>query len=245
MSGSAPGPHRIVFANEKGGTGKSTTAVHVAIALAYQGARVAAIDLDSRQRTLHRYLENRAETERRRGIRLPGAEFAVFRGETVEALDQLSNELGEDHDFLLFDTPGRDDPFARHVATRADTLVEPTLRTIYVAANGGNDANDGLSPAQAVATVQRGHKQREVVTRYGGKEAVELALYKEGDANTVGVARWMLIGIGQAVLFGAVTGLKWLTRAKDRAEWLDRAARGLGKTFWWGPFKIQFYGRTA
>jgi len=33
-------PHRIVFANEKGGTGKSTTAVHVAIALAYLGVRV-------------------------------------------------------------------------------------------------------------------------------------------------------------------------------------------------------------
>jgi len=119
------GPHRIVFANEKGGTGKSTTAVHVAIALAYQGARVAAIDLDARQRTLHRYLENRAETERRRGIRLPGADFAVFRGEAIEALDQLSEELGEKHDFLIFDTPGRDDPFARHVATRADTLVTP------------------------------------------------------------------------------------------------------------------------
>ena len=119
------GPHRIVFANEKGGTGKSTTAVHVAVALAYQGAKVAAIDLDSRQRTLHRYLENRAETQRRRKITLPTPEFAVFRGETVEALDQLSDELGEGADFLLFDTPGRDDPFARHVATRADTLVTP------------------------------------------------------------------------------------------------------------------------
>ena len=119
------GPHRIVFANEKGGTGKSTTAVHVAVALAYQGAKVAAIDLDSRQQTLHRYLENRAETQRRRGVQLPGPEFAVFRGETVEALDQLSDELGEGYDFLLFDTPGRDDPFARHVATRADTLVTP------------------------------------------------------------------------------------------------------------------------
>ena len=119
------GPHRIVFANEKGGTGKSTTAVHVAVALAYQGAKVAAIDLDSRQRTLHRYLENRAETQRRRKVQLPGPEFAVFRGETVEALDQLSDELGDDYDFLLFDTPGRDDPFARHVATRADTLVTP------------------------------------------------------------------------------------------------------------------------
>ena len=125
MSGPSNGPHRIVFANEKGGTGKSTTAVHVAVALAYQGAKVAAIDLDSRQRTLHRYLENRAETQRRRKVQLPGPEFAVFRGETIEALDQLSDELGEGNDFLLFDTPGRDDPFARHVATRADTLVTP------------------------------------------------------------------------------------------------------------------------
>ncbi|HKY32445.1 MAG TPA: efflux RND transporter permease subunit [Candidatus Polarisedimenticolia bacterium] len=40
-----------------------------------------------------------------------------------------------------------------------------------------------------VAEVVRSHKQREVVTRFGGKEAVELALYKEGDANTVKVAR--------------------------------------------------------
>ena len=121
----SPAPHRIVFANEKGGTGKSTTAVHVAIALAYQGAKVAAIDLDPRQRTLHRYLENREETERRRAIELPNARYAVFTGETVEELDQLAAELSEGMDFLLFDTPGRDDPFARHVATGADTLVTP------------------------------------------------------------------------------------------------------------------------
>jgi chromosome partitioning protein len=108
--------HRIVFANEKGGTGKSTTAVHIAVALAFQGAKVAAIDLDPRQRTLHRYLENRAETERR---------FAVFEGDSVEQLEAMSDELGGGMDFLIFDTPGRDDPFARHAATSADTLVTP------------------------------------------------------------------------------------------------------------------------
>ncbi len=118
-------PHRIVFANEKGGTGKSTTAVHVAIALAYQGARVAAIDLDPRQRTMHRYFENRSDTERRRGIALPGAACSVFTGESVEALDLLAAEAAEGMDFLVFDTPGRDDDFARHVATTADTLVTP------------------------------------------------------------------------------------------------------------------------
>lgn len=118
-------PYRIVFANEKGGTGKSTTAVHVAIALAYQGARVAAIDLDSRQRTMHRYFENRAETMRRRQITLPCATFAVYEGTSADELDALAAQMGEEHDFLVFDTPGRDDPLARHVATGADTLVTP------------------------------------------------------------------------------------------------------------------------
>ncbi len=117
--------HRIVFANEKGGTGKSTTAVHIAIALAYQGARVAAVDLDPRQRTLHRYLENRTETEKRRNISLPNARFTVFEGDSIEALDALTAGLAAGSDFLIFDTPGRDDPYARHVATGADTLVTP------------------------------------------------------------------------------------------------------------------------
>ena len=118
-------PHRIVFANEKGGTGKSTTAVHVAIALAYQGARVACVDLDPRQRTLFRYLENRLETERRRGISLPGALFTVYDGHSTDDLDELGDQIGAGQDFLIFDTPGKDDPMARHVATTADTLVTP------------------------------------------------------------------------------------------------------------------------
>ena len=118
-------PHRIVFANEKGGTGKSTTAVHVAVALAFQGARVAAIDLDTRQRTMHRYCENRAATAERRDVVLAGPVCEVFRGETVEELEEQTARMAEGMDFILYDTPGRDDPFARHVATEADTLVTP------------------------------------------------------------------------------------------------------------------------
>ena len=118
-------PHRIVFANEKGGTGKSTTAVHVAVALAYHGVKVAAIDLDPRQRTLFRYLENRAETAKRRDIDLPTATFDVFDGDETAALDAQIERLSEGADFIIFDTPGRDDVLARHVATEADTLVTP------------------------------------------------------------------------------------------------------------------------
>lgn len=119
------GPHRIVFANEKGGTGKSTTAVHIAVALAYLGARVGAIDLDPRQRTLHRYMENRGETLRRRELDLPVVKFDVFRGSTTAELDELIAQVSQDVDYLIFDTPGRDDEFARHVAVEADTLVTP------------------------------------------------------------------------------------------------------------------------
>lgn len=121
----APGPHMIVFANEKGGTGKSTCAVHFAVALATLGWRVAGIDLDSRQRTFHRYLENRTRTALRRGIELPTPRFEVFNGESLEVLDDQIAGLARDCDFLIADTPGRDDQYTHALAARADTLVTP------------------------------------------------------------------------------------------------------------------------
>jgi Mrp family chromosome partitioning ATPase len=51
--------HVIVLGDEKGGTGKSTLSIHITIALLKAGCRVASIDLDVRQRTLTRFLENR------------------------------------------------------------------------------------------------------------------------------------------------------------------------------------------
>ena len=117
--------HRIVFANEKGGTGKSTTAVHVAIALAAAGHRVAALDLDTRQRTLARYLDNRAATARRRTLDLPKADYAVLDLLTPAGLTQEIARLGHGADYVIVDTPGRDDPLARAAIAQADTLVTP------------------------------------------------------------------------------------------------------------------------
>lgn len=117
--------HRIVFANEKGGTGKSTTAVHVAIALAAAGHRVAALDLDTRQKTLARYLDNRAATMRRGGLRLATANHAVLSLLTPAGLDQEVARLGHGADYVIIDTPGRDDPLARAAIAIADTLVTP------------------------------------------------------------------------------------------------------------------------
>ena len=117
--------HVVVFANEKGGTGKSTTAVHVAIALAAKGLRVACLDLDHRQRTLGRYLDNRAATIARKGIALPMPIHATSDGRSEENLEGLWVELLDQADYLIVDTPGRDDPFARTAVALADTLVTP------------------------------------------------------------------------------------------------------------------------
>ena len=122
---SQPRAHRIVFANEKGGTGKSTTAVHVAVALSYLGKKVSAIDLDPRQRTMHRYIENREAIQEKRGIELPSPVCEVFRHKTEQALSLAMERLDGDADFILVDTPGRDDPLARAAAEQADTLVTP------------------------------------------------------------------------------------------------------------------------
>ena len=118
-------PHFIVFANEKGGTGKSTTAVHTAIALAASGHRVGALDLDQRQRTMTRYLENRDATIRRLDRPLPCATYEVLEDLSETGLDAAISRLSEQADVLVVDTPGRDDPIARAVILKADTLVTP------------------------------------------------------------------------------------------------------------------------
>ncbi|MCL6741934.1 division plane positioning ATPase MipZ [Sphingomonas sp. RB56-2] len=118
-------PHFIVFANEKGGTGKSTTAVHTAIALAASGHRVGALDLDQRQRTMTRYLENRDATMRRLDRKLPFAAYEVLEDQSETGLDAAISRLSEQADVLVVDTPGRDDPIARAVILKADTLVSP------------------------------------------------------------------------------------------------------------------------
>jgi chromosome partitioning protein len=118
-------PHFIVFANEKGGTGKSTTAVHTAVALAASGHRVGALDLDVRQRTMTRYLENRDATMRRLETDLPKAAYEVLEDHSEKGLAAAIERLSADADVIVVDTPGRDDAVSRAAILKADTLVTP------------------------------------------------------------------------------------------------------------------------
>lgn len=78
---------------------------------------------------------------------------------------------------------------------------------------------------------------------YGHGPSISCACATRPDR--LGVARWMVIGLGQAIAFGLLAAAQWIVRSPDRAFSLDRAARGLGKTLWWGPFRMAFYGLTA
>src|SRR6516162_6852612 len=116
QSGSA---HVVVLGNEKGGSGKSTTALHIAVALLKAGQRVATIDLDCRQQSFTRYINNRSAWARRTGRDL---ELPVYRcvklGQTMHIAENENSEFRQfmesvcavEHsfDFIVIDTPGTD-----------------------------------------------------------------------------------------------------------------------------------------
>ncbi len=128
--------HVIVMGNEKGGSGKSTTAMHVITALARAGHAVGAIDLDLRQQSLFRYLDNRADYMRRHGIDLPmprrgqpdpSEEDSRERAEAEdqERFDAVIADLSETCEFVLIDCPGSHTGFARMAHAITDTLITP------------------------------------------------------------------------------------------------------------------------
>ncbi|WP_082355888.1 division plane positioning ATPase MipZ [Novosphingobium sp. AAP83] len=125
MTRRRPGAHIVVFANEKGGVGKSTLAFHTAVALAYSGARVLAIDLDRRQCSLSHTLNVRAGTDRALNVGLPSARHLVLERQSGPLLDQEIARIGSGTDFIVIDLPGADSTTARHAIAIANTLVTP------------------------------------------------------------------------------------------------------------------------
>jgi chromosome partitioning protein len=125
----------IVVGNEKGGSGKSTVAMHVAIALIKSGRRVATIDLDTRQKTFTHYVENRRAWAKRAAHDLEIPEHFCFgRVSFPTAEDELAgcraltdsvDALRRSCSVIVIDTPGHDSYLTRHAHSLADTLITP------------------------------------------------------------------------------------------------------------------------
>lgn len=126
----------IVLGNEKGGSGKSTTAMHVIVGLLSDGYSVGSIDIDSRQGSLSRYLENRRKYCEAQGLRLPMSSHHVVprsnldsaeeqrQDETARLLQSLT-DLAANNDFVVIDCPGSDSHLSRVAHTYADILLTP------------------------------------------------------------------------------------------------------------------------
>jgi len=128
--------HIIVLGNEKGGSGKSTTSMHLFAALARCGHKVGVIDLDLRQKSFFRYLENREAFIDRTGTNLPmpmreALDYSVLDSATAakdEEEDRFAtalSRLDQTCSFILIDCPGSHTRYAQMAHAAADTLVTP------------------------------------------------------------------------------------------------------------------------
>lgn len=166
----------IVVANEKGGSGKSTVAMHVAVALLKRDQRVAAIDLDTRQQTFTHYIENRRSWTERVARDLKSPE--LFRlDETSDAPDgqseaapsaalaALLDNLAHSHDYVVIDTPGHDTPMMRLAHSMADILVTPlndSFVDLDVLGSFDPDTLEVTEISHYADTVQRAREQRQM-----------------------------------------------------------------------------------
>lgn len=129
-------PHIIVLGNEKGGSGKSTIAMHLFVSLARLSHSVGAIDLDSRQQTFFRYLDNRNAYNERHGVGLVLPVMAAVEPscaplradaarEDRENLARAIQHLSAGCSIVIIDTPGAVTPLAEAAHAAADTLITP------------------------------------------------------------------------------------------------------------------------
>lgn len=128
--------HIIVVGNEKGGAGKSTVSMHIATALARIGHKVGGLDLDLRQKTFARYVENRRSFLERAGLSLPGPTYfdlpeidqsTLKPGENIydHRLSAAVAALEPDCDFIVIDCPGSHTRLSQVAHSLADTLITP------------------------------------------------------------------------------------------------------------------------
>lgn len=127
--------HVIVLGNEKGGSGKSTTAMHLIVALLKTGHKVGAIDLDLRQRSLSRYLENRKNFCELKEKKLVFPTVAEVDSSSLDSREESKNQETENLksalmtlegcDYAVIDCPGANTHLSRLAHMHADTIVTP------------------------------------------------------------------------------------------------------------------------
>ena len=178
-NGSYSGPHVVVVGNHKGGSGKSTVAMHIIVALLKEGKRVASVDIDLKQQTLTRYVENRYEWAQQNNLPLeipehhaipevntddPSRDEATKASLFMESLAELQNN---NNDYIVIDTPSGEHRLSILAYGMADTLVTPVNDSfidldVIVSMKPSTDFSP--TPSHYAATVATALQGRRAVT---------------------------------------------------------------------------------
>ncbi len=155
-------PIIIVVGNEKGGSGKSTTVMHLVAGILNSGLRVGSLDLDARQATLSHYLQNRQDTIERTSSTLPMPQHISILPSKADRIEvaKLEDEtsvaeavatLASNNEYIVIDTPGSDSFLSRAGHSYADILVTPlndSFVDLDVLANVAPETHHIKSPSQ-------------------------------------------------------------------------------------------------
>lgn len=170
-------PYVIVLGNEKGGTGKSTISMHLIVQLLRLGYKVGSLDVDARQGTLTRYVENRKRQALAFNPSLPmpehvpiershRAEFSEAQTEEADAFRSALNRL-KGCQFIVMDTAGNDTYLSRLAHSYADTLITPMNDSfidldllVRIEINQKDRTKDSMRPSTYAETVWTQKKQR-------------------------------------------------------------------------------------
>jgi chromosome partitioning protein len=173
------GAQIILLGNQKGGSGKSTLSMHIAVALLQRGHRVASIDLDYEQRTLTRYIENRRITASTRDYKLKVPEHICIddlshRGikwndtDRINALSEVLRSYQGICDFILIDTPGNGSPLTVFAHGLADTVITPvndSFVDLDVIFSMGPTPDTILKPSRYAETIQKAFEARRAISK--------------------------------------------------------------------------------
>ena len=154
-------PKIIILGNEKGGTGKSTTAMHIIVGLLRQGFKVGCIDLDSRQASLSRYVDNRRAFQGTSKAKIPmpthlkltmstNPQKEEAEAEDKQVFEEAMQTLSQENQYIVIDCPGSDRYMSVLAHSYADILITPmndSFVDLDVLANVDGDKLDMVQPS--------------------------------------------------------------------------------------------------
>jgi chromosome partitioning protein len=219
--------HVIVLGSHKDGVGKSTIAMHVAIALINCGQRVATIDLDAQHKTLTQYIAHRRAAglgELRRPTHLvsTGGSRLLVEDEAIEffsIVDAIAS-TGATHDVIVVDTPASDSDLIRFVHSLADTLITPLDGRLDGDTAGAHAAQ--LMGTQHYAELVRNARQRR--NRGDGKSIDWVVVRNRLSTTEAGDAGATSKGLNE--LAGRL-GFRCVEGLAERTVYRELFARGL------------------